>query len=61
LLEFLLHLFINGRLVIYEELWFLDLMAMAFFFQPLPDQFGALIAVAQINDGLLVTHPRTSI
>lgn len=61
LLEFLLHLFINGRLVISVELWFLDTMATAFFFQLLPDHPGVLIAAAQVNDGLLVTQPRTSI
>lgn len=54
LLQFLLHLFINGRLVISVELWFLDTMAMAFFFQLLPDHPGVLIAAAQVNDGLLV-------
>lgn len=38
-----------------------DTMAMAFFFQLLPDHPGVLIAAAQVNDGFLVTQPRTSI
>jgi hypothetical protein len=60
LVEFLLCLFINGRLVIFKELWFPDSVAMAFF-HSLPDQSGALIAAAWVNNGLLVTHPHTSI
>jgi hypothetical protein len=60
LVEFFLCLFINGRLVKFKELWFPDSVAMAFF-QSLPDQSRALIAAARVNNGLLVTHPHTSI